>query len=222
MHHVGKAAWAAGVLAFGLAAAQPATAQEQPLRGKRAGDIVLGLGAVGVLPTNGGNIRGIGGRIEASNSASPQLDLTYFFTPNISANLIAATTYHTVNVRGTAIGDVRAGSVWALPPTLTLQFHPLPQSRVSPYVGVGLNATFFYGHSGPYEPNPPVQRVRVGTSFGVALNAGVDIEITPRWLANLDLKWINMEPRASVNGGAFGGIARLNPWVVSAAARYRF
>ncbi|MCX7372056.1 MAG: OmpW family protein [Alphaproteobacteria bacterium] len=217
----GKAAMAAGMLAAGLIAGQ-AQAQDAP-RGKRAGDFMIGLGAVGVLPTNGGTLnRGLplGGSIGASNSASPLLDFTYFFTPNISANLIAATTQHTARVRGTALGDVNAGSLWALPPTLTLQYHPFPNARLSPYVGVGLNVTMFYGFGGAM--TPPVNRVRAGTTVGVAANIGVDYEITPNWLANLDVKWIQMEPTISVNRGLSGGVARLNPFVVSAAARYRF
>jgi len=217
----GKAVMVAGMLAAGLAAA-PALAQDAP-RGKRAGDFMIGFGAVGVLPTNGGTLnRGLplGGSIGASNSASPLLDFTYFLTPNISANLIAATTQHTARVRGTALGDLNAGSLWALPPTLTLQYHPFPQARLSPYVGVGLNVTMYYGFGGAM--TPPVNRVRMGTTVGVAANIGVDYEITPNWLANLDLKWIQMEPTVSVNRGLTGGVARINPFVVSAAMRYRF
>jgi outer membrane protein len=207
----------AAALAAGVGAA---SAEEQPVRGKRAGDFIVGLGAVGVLPTNGGTVGLIGGRPTASNSASPLLDFTYFLTPNVALNLIAATTRHEVNVRGSALGDVRLGNVWALPPTLTVQYHPFPQSRISPYVGVGLNVTFFYGQTGGY--TPPVNRVRIDTSVGVAPNIGVDYEFRPNWLANLDLKWILMQPDVSVNDGFIRGRADINPFVVSAAVRYRF
>ena len=74
----------------------------------------------------------IGGTPDASNSATAQLDLTYFVTPNFALNLIAATTRHELEVRNSAIGTVDLGRVWVLPPTLTLQYHPLPGSRVSP------------------------------------------------------------------------------------------
>ncbi|MCS6892460.1 MAG: OmpW family protein [Rhodovarius sp.] len=218
MSRRGKAAIAAGMGALMLAGG-PAQAEEA--RGKRAGDLVLGLGAVGVIPTNGsGRVDLLGGHPRASASGFPLADVTYFLTPQLSANLIASTTYHTLQVRNSALGTLNAGSVWALPPTLTLQFHPLPQARLSPYLGVGFNTSFFYGHSGPY--SAPVTRVRVGTSFGVAANLGLDYEITPNWLANLDLKWIQMQPRLGINGGALGGRADLNPFVVSAAVRYRF
>jgi outer membrane protein len=212
----GKLAAAAMV----LAGAGGAMAQEADLRGKRAGDFMIGFGAVGVLPTNGGNVSLIGGSPQASNAASPLLDGTYFFTPNIALNLIAATTRHKLTVTNSALGTVNLGTVWALPPTLTVQYHPMPQSRISPYVGVGLNTTFFYGYGG--NPTAGINRVRVDTSVGVAPNIGVDYEVAPNWLLNLDAKWILMQPDASVNSGFIRAQANINPFVISAAVRYRF
>jgi len=203
-----------------LLGAGSALAQEQPLRGKRAGDFVVGFGAAGVLPTNGGTVGSIGGTPNASNAASPLLDGTYFVTPNFALNLIAATTRHQVEVRNSALGTVNLGTVWALPPTLTAQYHFLPASRISPYVGIGLNTTFYYGYGGSL--TPPVTRVRLDTSIGVAPNIGVDYELAPNWLVNLDAKWIMMQPDVSVNSGFIRARADINPFVVSAALRYRF
>lgn len=209
--------------AFSCLAALPlagtATAQE-PVRGKQAGDLVLGLGVIGVLPDSGGRVDAIGGKPSASDSASPQLDLTWFATPNLSLNLIAATTRHDVHVNGSALGEVDLGRVWALPPTLTLQFHPFPQARVSPYVGAGINYTFFYSEGG--RRTPPVEKVDVTNSWGWALNAGVDIEVAPRWAVNFDVKKLFLRPDVSVNSGAIGARADLDPWIVGAGVRYRF
>jgi len=203
-----------------LMGAGGAMAQDTALRGKRSGDFVLGFGAVGVLPTNGGSVGLIGGSPHAGNAASPLLDGTYFFTPNLAINLIAATTRHQVEVRNSSLGTVNLGSVWALPPTLTMQYHFLPQSRISPYVGVGLNTTFYYGYGGSRSAG--INRVRLDTSFGVAPNIGVDYEIAPNWLVNLDAKWILMQPDVSVNSGFIRAEAHINPVVISGALRYRF
>ncbi|WP_240655245.1 OmpW/AlkL family protein [Rhodovarius crocodyli] len=211
----------AGVMMMGGAAMAQVGPQDAAPRGKRAGDIVIGLGAIGVVPTNGGGtVDLIGGRPHASASATPQLDVSYFFTPNLAVNLIAATSRHDLRVNNSALGNVNLGRVWALPPTLTFQYHPLPASRISPYVGVGVNTTFFYGYGGAM--TAPVNRVRVGTTAGIALNAGVDYEITPNWLANLDVKFITMQPGVSVNSGLIHARANLNPVVIGASVRYRF
>ncbi len=207
----------AGVAMGALAGA--AMAQEPP-RGKHAGDFVVGLGVIGVLPTNGGNVSLIGGTPTASNTATPQLDFTYFLRPNIALNLIAATSRHEVTVQNSALGTVRLSHVWALPPTLTLQYHPLPAARFSPYIGIGLNTTFFYGEGGLL--TPPVTRSRLTSSIGVAVVAGVDYEIAPNWLANFDVKWVQMQPDVSVNSGLIRARADINPFIIGASVRYRF
>lgn len=199
-------------------AASPALAQDA--RGKQAGDILLGVGLIGVLPANGGSTS-IGGTPHASDAVTPQLDLTYFMTPNFAVNVIAATSRHDVSVRNVpGSGTIDLGRVWALPPTVTLQYHPFPTSRVSPYLGAGLNYTVFYGEGGGRSAG--ITRVDVENSWGYALNVGVDYEIAPNWLANVDVKYIAMSPDVRVNGGAVRGEADLNPWVVGASVRYRF
>jgi len=51
---------------------------------------MIGLSGIGVLPSNGGSTS-IGGTPNASDAFTAQLDFTYFVTPNIALNLIAAT-----------------------------------------------------------------------------------------------------------------------------------
>ncbi len=211
------------VLAVAAGEARAEGLFDGPVRGKQAGDIVVGLSAIGLLPTNGGRVDTIGGRPEASDSATAQLDASYFFASNIALNLIAATTRHDVSARNTAIGDVGLGHVWALPPTLTLQYHPLPRSRLSPYAGVGVNYTVFYAEGG--RRNAPVTGVDVRNSWGMALNAGVDLEVAPRWALNFDVKKIFfLEPDVRVDTaiGRVNARADINPWVVGAGVRYRF
>ncbi len=212
---------AAAVLAVpALAPEASAQAPSPPLRGKQAGDLVLGFGALGVLPMDGGHVDAIGGKPHASDTITPQLDVTYFVTPNIALNLIAATTKHELAVRGSALGDVDLGHVWALPPTLTLQYHPLPQSRLSPYLGAGINYTVFYGEGGGR--SAAISKVDVQNSWGWALNAGVDYELTPNWGVNFDVKKLFLRPDVAVNGGAIGAKADLDPWLIGASIRYRF
>lgn len=199
-------------------AAGPAMAQD--VRGLRAGDFMIGLSAIGVLPTNGGSTS-IGGTPHANDAFTAQLDFTYFFTPNISLNLIAATTKHDVEVRNVpGAGTIDLGSTWVLPPTLTLQYHPIPASRFSPYVGAGVNYTIFYSEGGSRSPG--ITSVDIQDTWGFALNAGVNYEISRNWLANLDVKYLFLSPDVRVNGGAVTGNADLNPWVLGLGVRYRF
>lgn len=220
MSKIGKVTGALALAA--MMGATPALAQD--FRTKQGGDLVIGLGAIGVLPENSGGNTSIGGRPRASNSATGQVDFTYFINRNISLNLIAASTQHEVTAKGTALGTVNLGKIWVLPPTLTLQYHPLPDSRFSPYFGAGLNYSLFYAYSRGAAP-AAITNLHINPAFGFALNAGLDIAISGPWSANIDVKKIFMSPNYALSttlGTKVHGRTDLNPLVVGASLRYRF
>ena len=221
----------AGVAAVALMAA-PAMAQQAGVRGNRAGDFLIGASVLGVLPTNsvGGIDQPVGGSVSASNAWTGQLDFTYFVTNNISLNLIAATTRHDLTAQNTNFGNFDAGRVWALPPTLTVQYHPVSGSRFDPYVGLGLNYTWFYNEGG-YRGAPVgnsgllISSLNVQNAFGVALNVGMNYEMTPNWLFNVDLKYLFLRPEAQVGtniGLRVNATTGIDPIVLSVGVRYRF
>jgi outer membrane protein len=199
-----------------------AQTEPTPVRGHQVGDFMIGASLLGVAPMNGGSVSLIGGTPNVSTSLTGQVDFTYFVHPVLALNLIAATTQHDVEVRGSALGTVDLGHVWALPPTLTLQYFPFPRERFSPYVGLGVNYTVFYGEGGTR--TPPVTNVDVQNAFGAALNVGVDVELAPNWLFNFDVKKFYLRPDVSVSTsvGPINASSRLDPWVVGAGIRYRF
>jgi outer membrane protein len=204
------------------ASAQSLLDMNAPLVGKEAGTFMLRMRAIGIIPEdNSGSISKIGGHPTATAQAAPEFDLSYFLTDHIAFELIAATTRHDVKAKGTALGDLDVGSVWALPPTLTVQYHFFPHSAFSPYVGVGLNVTFWYGES---PANPPVTHFSVGSGIGPALQAGIDYNITGHWFANVDVKQIFLNTDAHVDalGTTVKAHTALDPLVVGAGIGYRF
>ena len=115
-------------------------------------------------------------------------------------------------------GSVRVGSTWVLSPTLLLQYHFMPKERFSPYVGAGLNVSFFYGTTAA----PGIASVSMGNNVGAALQAGFDYNIAGNWFLNADIKQIFVSTRASINGGAVVAKTALNPLVIGAGVGYRF
>jgi outer membrane protein len=197
-------------------AASPAASQS----GALAGTILLRVRAIGIIPqTTSSSISVIGGGVNATSSAAPEIDLSYFFTDHIAIEGIAATTHHYISAGNTAIGHVDLGSVWVLPPTVTLQYHFMPESRFSPYLGVGLTAGFFYDS----KPNgPTITKVGYSDALGPAIQAGIDYHIAGPWSANLDVKQIFLNTDARINGGAIVAKTALDPTVVGAGIGYRF
>ncbi|MDR3538636.1 MAG: OmpW family outer membrane protein [Acetobacteraceae bacterium] len=204
----------------GMASAQ--SFWDQPPVGKEAGTFMIRARAIGVIPQNSSSsISAIGGTVSTSNSAAPELDFSYFLTDNIALELIAATTKHDLYADGSALtpGSYHVGSTWVLPPTLLLQYHFMPHSRFSPYIGAGLNVTFFYSTQAA---GNAVTSLAMTNSVGAAVQAGFDYNITGHWFANFDVKQIFVNTTASIDGGIIKAKTALNPTVVGAGIGYRF
>ena len=93
----------------------------------------------------------LAGDVDIGDQYVPELDITYFFNKNIAAELILAVTPHDVKAVNVTVpgaltdATVDLGDVWLLPPTLTLQYHFDTGTAFKPYIGAGVNATFFLG-----------------------------------------------------------------------------
>lgn len=159
-------------------------------------------------------IAGVGAsdRISVSNKTIPEVDISYFFTPNISAELVL--TYpqkHDVYLDGQSIGTFKH-----LPPTLLAQYHFTPSSQVSPYVGVGVNWTTFSKNKilngqGSLEHD----------SFGLALQAGVDYKLDKNWSLNLDIKKVQIRSDVMIAGTKVSK-AKVDPVLFGVGVGYRF
>lgn len=193
----------------------PAMAEELGIWDKER--FLIRARVIGVLPDAGGNTS-IGGTPDADNAVVPELDFSYFFTKNIAAELILATSSHDLSAKGTAAGDLDLGDAMLLPPTLTLQYHFTPDRQFSPYVGAGVNYTMTYNEGKGRDTTD----LKAGNSFGPALQAGADYWLTDNWGVNFDVKKIWLEVDADISGGAVTGDVELDPWVVGAGASYRF
>lgn len=206
------AAALAGALLVGLAASA-AEAQQ----GKSAGDLLVRLRGIAVIPDDRARIEGIGGDTDLSNAVVPELDFTYFLTDNLALELILATTPHDIDVKNSAIGDRKIGEVWLLPPTLTLQYHFMPKEAFSPYLGAGVNYTWFYG----IDEKEPIDKIDIDPSFGWALQAGFDYRLADRWYLNVDVKKIFLDADAEIDR-AIDAEVEIDPWIFGLGIGYRF
>lgn len=195
----------AALAAFALSA--PAFAADAGGPGLSKGDWLVRLRGILVAPT------GSSGTIEPSVPTSeveintkfvPELDFTYMFTDNIGAELILATSKHTATGASGPVAGVPLLTTWVLPPTLTLQYHLMPKSSVRPYVGAGINYTIFYSENASSQVDSAFgpTDVSLSSSFGWALQAGVDVDISPKVFLNFDIKYIDMSTTATLTTGA--------------------
>lgn len=178
----------------------------------KAGDFMLRARVVGVIPQESSSMN-IATKVNVDNNVVPELDFTYFFTSNISAELIAAVTKHDISTKS----GVDAGHVWLLPPTLTLQYHFNQLESVKPYVGAGINYTHFYNSNAGI-----LNSVKYDDSVGGALQAGVDIPLKGNWYANVDVKKVFINTTAKFSPSGVRADVDINPWLVGVGIGYKF
>ncbi|AJD53892.1 outer membrane protein [Thalassospira sp. MBR-102] len=199
-----------------MIAATGAQAQEAAFKTKQAGDIVIRGRVVGVVPDEDITSGTLAGEGKVDDDVIPEVDFSYFITDNIALELIAGTSKHDVTWN-TGSSNLDLGSVRLLPPTLTAQYHFMADQRFSPYIGAGINYTFFYD-SKPGQFNS----VKYDDGFGYAFQAGFDYAISGPWSLNVDVKKIYLNTDVSVNGGATKADADLDPWLFGVGVGYRF
>jgi len=180
---------------------------------------LMRIRGINMNPDVSSTVNVIGGEADIDSDSVPELDITYFFTDNIAAELILATTRHRVDVSGSTLGNVDLGKVSLLPPTLTAQWHFIPDGTFRPYVGAGLNYTIFYDESAP---RGTVNSINYRNSIGYALQAGMDYGIDDHWGINADIKKIFLNTDLELNGGGITADVDIDPWVFGLGVAYRY
>lgn len=178
-----------------------------------AGDILVRARAVNLDPANKDTISGAD--VTINHKTLPEVDFTYFITPNLAAELIL--TYpqkQDVRLNGGKVGTLKH-----LPPTLTVQYHftDLGLGGFKPYVGAGVNYTRFSNVDLPAGSGYDIDR----NSFGGALQIGTDYMIDKNWSVNLDVKKVWIRTDLSQNGTTLGTI-KVDPVLVGVGVGYKF
>lgn len=136
--------------------------------------------------------------VTVDSDTVPELDITYMITRNWGVELILGYSEHTAKGEKSwaGLGDVVDTKV--LPPTLTLQYHFLPDANIRPYVGAGVNYTYFFDEdvSSSSLLNQAGNSVKLESSWGWAVQAGVDIAINQDWFVNMDVKYLDIDTTA--------------------------
>jgi len=180
------------------------------------GDWQVKIGAHAVDPkSNNGHLAGGTLAAGVDSAWSPTVTLEYSVTKNLGIEVLAALPFeHDVKLNG-----AKAATVKQLPPTVSLQWHFVPDAKVSPFIGVGVNYTRFFSidETGPLAG----AKLDLGDSWGLAAHAGVDVALAPRWSLTVDARWIDIDTDAKVGGVKVGSVA-IDPFVYGVALGYRF
>ncbi|MFT4151397.1 MAG: OmpW family outer membrane protein [Paracoccaceae bacterium] len=189
--------------ALAACAALPAAAQE-------AGTITFGLGLHQVNPkSDNGTIAGMSASV--GSSTRPTITAEYFIRDNLGVELLAALPFkHSVSLDGTRIGTVKQ-----LPPVVSLQYHFANGSKVTPFVGLGVNFTTFF------DEDSGLGDLKLKNSWGLAAHVGVDVALNEKAALRIDARWADIDSKVSLNGAGIG-TAEIDPVVYGMSYVWRF
>lgn len=155
----------------------------------QAGDILVRGGAVTVSPTTSSS-----DDLDVQSNAQLGLTFSYMLTDNWGVELLAATPFsHSVHSDGGEVAKVKH-----LPPSLMAQYYfGNAQSKVRPYVGAGVNYTFFFDE----EAKAGLKSVEADDSWGLAAQAGIDMAVTENLFVNGSIWYMDIDTDVTVNGG---------------------
>lgn len=149
--------------------------------------------------------------VTLNSKTIPEIDFTYFFTPNFAAELVLTIPQsQDVRLSGTKIGSLKH-----LPPSLLAQYHFTTGTPFRPYVGAGLNYTRIWG------VDLPTGLSLDNSSLGLVVGAGFDYQIAPKWYLNVDVKKISLSSDLK-SGGSKISTVKLDPWLFGVGVGYMF
>ncbi len=176
-----------------------------------AGDWTFRIGPYGVLPkSDNGTITSV------DDGFALGFNFTYHFDSNWALEVLAATPFsHDVNL----VGGPQVGETKHLPPTVSMQYHFDTEGRIHPYVGLGVNWTIFFDEetTGPLAGSD----LDLDDSLGFAAQIGADIDLNDTWFMNVDVRYMNIETDAELDG-VFLEKVEIDPWVVGLEVGRRF
>ena len=155
--------------------------------------------------------------LSINNKVIPEVDISYFITPEFAAELVL--TYPQKQV--VRSGATEIGTLKHLPPTLTLQYHFNGYGAFKPYLGAGVNYTRFSNVEFDPAVVAALQPSISKDSYGLAVQAGFDYALNKNMVLNFDVKKVQISTDVSSFGTKVGTF-KIDPLLVGVGIGWRF
>jgi len=193
----------------------------------------LNSDALGVIP---------GAQVSVDSDTQLGLTVTYMLTDQIAVGVLGATPFkHDIKGDGSVLGGTgKLAETKHLPPTITLQFFPMPSSsKFQPYAGLGVNYTNFFEEKttqtltdiyASLAPGVTRTDIKLDDSFGLAAEVGMDYMITENVGLNAAIWWADIDTEATIGAYTADGTKAdtstidvdIDPWVYMVGVSYKF
>lgn len=181
---------------------------------------VLGIQSGGSTSISAAGMPVPGAEATISRNLLPELDVSYFLTPNVAASINATASSHKITGAGSAVSHGVLGRMTVLAPAMTLQYHLTDFGSFKPYLGIGGTMAVFIN-----QKDGALNDFKVNHAPGAVFQAGLDWMIGGNWGINVDVKKYIL--RTTATGFLLGAApvrSEINsdPWLIGAGLAYRF
>ncbi len=192
-----------------------------------AGDIIVKGGFTLIDPDSGitpilmnGNDSGASVTVDDN----PQLSgtITYFFDSNWAVELIVATPFtHAIVLEGQEIAEASH-----LPPIVSALYYFDTTSPFKPYIGIGINYTYFYDESfNEAGEASGFSNLSLDKSVGLTAQVGIDYYLNDAWFVNASLRYVDISTDLTfdvANGAKGSATIDVDPLAYSLMIGYKF
>lgn len=170
-----------------------------------------------------------GTKVAVGRANTPVLIFAYGLTDNVSAEFALGLPYkHTLYGDGVIAGTGALATVEALPPSAFIQYRFLPpEATVRPFVGAGLTYAYFQKERGSAQMTAilnaggPASTFKIDAEVAPTLQAGVAVNLDPRWFADLTVTKTYLKIHTGLSTGQTLD-AKLDPVSLILAVGYKF
>ncbi len=191
---------------------------------REVGDILVRVGIAGIYPTAESDDLDAtaNGNVEVQSALSLGLSLTYMVNNNLGIGVLGSWPFeHDIDPKGSSLtgltGNDTVATTRHLPPTVTLQWHFPAMNNLHPFIGAGINYTYFFDEETTGGLGGTGAKIDIDDSIGLAVEAGVDVELQDNWLVSGQVWYARIEPEAKITGGTLGLNEKIDvaidPWV---------
>ncbi len=193
----------------------------------QTGDITVRGGVSFVVPDSSKStvfLNGVDSGLTLTVDDNTQISGTfaYFLNSNWAIEAIVATPFtHDVALEGGNVAEITH-----LPPIISALYYFDTSSSFQPYVGVGINYTFFWDEKfNSAGQASGFSNLSLNSSVGLAVQVGVDYYFNDAWFVNATLRYADIETDVTfdvANGAKGSATIDVDPTVYSLMIGYKF
>lgn len=180
-----------------------------------AGDFWLGAGVQRIMPADD-NGRLSGNPVDLPDSTRGAIIGEYMLRDNLGIEILMTLP---VELTASTASAGRVGRVDQTSFTALALYHFAPMGNLAPFAGAGINFSRFSDETGFGAFSGA--DLSVDDSWGAALVAGLDYNVTPRGKIRADLRWSDIDADVKLDGADVGTV-KIDPLSVGLSYLMRF